>query len=461
MNILRLGVSLVGALGLTACVLQGCNAVVSTAIDDADVPDTGAVPPLDADPPDTSAPREAGPEAGPDAGADADASADADATTDASADASVDASADASADARPDASPRVCGLGAARPCALGEACVLDGDCGAPNVCAGEVCAAGRAVQTMADVGALGSFDFEGTTLVFTVGDASVYTCTLPLCDDAAAVPNITQSGRLFPVSVAGGFIQYPTTAQAGSTFTVAASRSLDGATAGPTATFGCADRLGSPKTPILTSSHSGSDGWSGLYKCVTDTRLAGGFRYGFSTPLAGSVRTDRVGRGSPSKHSNGDATVRLVPGSQSVIPTGVVTTRTDLVSTVLGTIFWGNSENPPPPTELVTSPKSFGGVDLPYPAVGVRQGDNFGVIRASAPGRVFALGSGATTINVDDRYLYVGKASGLGRCALSEIATRNTCTLTPMSADAVEAPLYLTATDTWYKSGTLVRRVEK
>ncbi|HRG95867.1 MAG TPA: hypothetical protein PLR99_06455, partial [Polyangiaceae bacterium] len=85
MNILRLGVSLVGALGLTACVLQGCNAVVSTAIDDADVPDTGAVPPLDADPPDTSAPREAGPEAGPDAGADADASADADATTDASA----------------------------------------------------------------------------------------------------------------------------------------------------------------------------------------------------------------------------------------------------------------------------------------------------------------------------------------------------------------------------------------
>lgn len=54
MDFLRLGVSLVGALGLTACVLQGCNAVVSTAIDDADVPDTGAVP-VDADPPDTSA----------------------------------------------------------------------------------------------------------------------------------------------------------------------------------------------------------------------------------------------------------------------------------------------------------------------------------------------------------------------------------------------------------------------
>jgi hypothetical protein len=461
----RLGVALLGALGVAACVFQGCNPVASTGIDDADAGDTGTVPPLDASVADTSSASDAGADASADASKDASADASKDASADASTDASTDASADASADAADaaDAAP-ACGASGGRLCALGEACVLDGDCASPNVCDGRVCAAEPAVRTMADVGGLRSFDFEGTTLVFTVGDASVYTCTLPGCADAAAVPNITLSamtGRPFPVSVAGGFIQYPTAAVVGSTFTVAASRSLDGAVAGPSSTFVCADRLARPSSPLITSSHSGADGWSGLYKCITDDRLAGGFRYAFSTPLAGSERVDRVGRGSPSKHSNGVATVRIVPGSQTVIPTGVVPTRTDFVSTVLGTIFWGNSENPPPPSEMVTSPKSFGGVDLVYPQVAVRQGQNFGVVRASAPGRVFNLGSGATTISIDESYLYVGKATGLGRCELSEIGTLNTCTLAPMSADPVEAPLYLTATHAWYKSGTLVRRVAK
>ncbi|HRG95866.1 MAG TPA: hypothetical protein PLR99_06450 [Polyangiaceae bacterium] len=466
MKKLRLGVALLGALALAACVFPGCNSVVSTAIDDADAGDTGTVPPLDAAV-DTSR-SDAGADASTDSGVDASTDSGVDASTDSGVDASADSGADASTDASADAAdatPAACGAGGGRLCALGEACVLDGDCASPNVCEGRVCAAEPAVRTMADVGALASFDFEGTTLVYTVGDASVYTCTLPGCADAAAVPNITLStmtGRPFPVSVAGGFIQYPTAAVVGSTYTVAASRSLDGATAGPSSTFACADRLARPSNPLIRSSHSGADGWSGLYKCITDDRLSGGFRYGFSTPLAGSVRTDRVGRGSPSKHSNGDATVRLVPGTQTVMPTGVVATRTDLVSTVVGTIFWGNSENPPPPTELVTSPKSFGGVDLVYPQVAVRQGANFGVIRASAPGRVFTLGSGATTISIDERYLYVGKATGLGRCELSEIATLDTCTLAPLSTgEPVQAPLYLTATHAWYKSGNLVRRVAK
>ena len=464
MKNLRLGATLLATLGIATSVFVGCGSSVGVPGGDDAAPDTGvsdaSVPDVSA--PDASVPDTSSPDARPDASVDPSVDASPDATVvDATADAPVDASPDA-ADAA-DAAPTPCGVSGGRLCALGEACVLDGDCASPNVCEAKVCAAEPAVRTMADIVDLRTFDFEGTTLVYTVGNPSVYSCTLPGCDDAAAIPNITQStmtGRPFPISVAGGFVQYPAAGVAGSVFTVAASRSVDGAVAGPSATFSCVDRLNRATEPLVRSSHSGADGWSGLYKCITDERGVGGFRYGFAS-IAGATRLDRVGRGSPSKHSNGDATVRLVPGTQTVTPTGSMTTRTDLVSTVLGTIFWGNSENPAPPTELVTSPKSFGGVDLVYPAVGVRQGANFGVIRSSAPGRIFNLGTGATTISIDERYLYVGKATGLGRCELSEIGTLNTCTLAPMSADSVEAPLYVSATHAWYKSGTRVLRVAK
>ena len=155
------------------------------------------------------------------------------------------------------------------------------------------------------------------------------------------------------------------------------------------------------------------------------------------------------------QHTNGDATVTALPN-----PDGG---QAYLSSTVLGTLAWGRGDPIPPiSAELVTSPKSFGGVNLPYPAVAMRQGADFGVVRAGVPGFFFTLGTGATTITIDERYLYVGTPTGLGRCELSEIATLNTCTLAPLSTgEPVQAPLYLTATHAWYKSGTLVRRVAK
>jgi hypothetical protein len=168
----------------------------------------------------------------------------------------------------------------------------------------------------------------------------------------------------------------------------------------------------------------------------------------------GVGRVDRVGRSSRVKHTNGDATVTLVPQLDGG--------ETFLISTLLGRLRWGRGEPPPPPSELVTSPKSFGGVDLVYPAVAMRQGADFGVVRVGAPGLLFTLGTGATTINIDERYLYVGTPTGLGRCELSEIGTLDTCTLMPLSTgEPVQAPLYLTATHAWYKSGTLVRSVAK
>ena len=50
---------------------------------------------------------------------------------------------------------------------------------------------------------------------------------------------------------------------------------------------------------------------------------------------------------------------------------------------------------------------------------------------------------------------------GEGRSAARALLAAWEGALAPMSADPVEAPLYLTATHAWYKSGTLVRRVAK
>jgi hypothetical protein len=420
------------------------------------VADTSTPPPPDASAPDTAPPRDAAPL--PDAAPDA-----APPPADASDASAVDA-ADASVVDAADGAVAACGLAGSRLCNLGETCALDGDCGAPNVCEARVCAAEPAVRTMADIPSLASFDFQGTTLVYTIRTADVYTCTVPGCADGATVPNITQSlasNRAFPVSVADGYIQYPVATAAGSVFTVAESRSLDGATAGPSATVTCTNRLGVPTSPPITASHSGVDGLSGLYKCITDERLGTAFSYNWAT-IPGATRLDRVGRGSPSKHTNGDATATLVPGAQTIMPPSTtVQSNTNFVST-FGTFLWGRSESRALPLELVTSPKSVGGVDITYPTVALRFANRVEVVRQGVAGNTLSvLAAAATTINIDDTHLYVGQATGLGRCELAEIATMNRCTLSPVSADAVDAPLYLTATHAWYRSGTLVRRALK
>lgn len=450
-----------GALGVLFCVSAGACGDTSTtpgaddaAAGDSAVGDTSTTPPLDAAVPDTAPPRDAGSDA-------VDASAPIDAGADAAADAATDASADASDAA--DAAPPPCGAGGTL-CGLGDRCAIDADCAAPNVCEGGVCAAEPTVRTLADIADLKHFDFEGATLVFetTTAPASAYTCTLPGCADGAIVPNITAStvaARAFPLAVSGGYIQYPGSGQAGSSFTVMQSRSLDGATAGPSVTFTCVDRLGNPTSPTIASAHSGVGGWTGTYKCLTDTRTGTGFNYrAVGDPTA--ARVDRVGVGGRARHTNGDANVVINIGTQTVQPTGVMQTQSMLVSTVSGTQLWGLSESRALPDQLITTPATVAGVAVPGRALFVRIGANVQTVRL--PGLTFTtVGTGATTINADAQHLYIGKATGLGRCALTEIQATNTCTLAPMSADPVSAPLYITDTHVWYRSGTKVQRVVK
>ncbi len=48
------------------------------------------------------------------------------------------------------------------------------------------------------------------------------------------------------------------------------------------------------------------------------------------------------------------------------------------------------------------------------------------------------------------------------RCTQQEIGTLGTCTLAAAGpAEVVSAPLYLTTTDAWYRSGDRIRKIRK
>jgi hypothetical protein len=112
------------------------------------------------------------------------------------------------------------------------------------------------------------------------------------------------------------------------------------------------------------------------------------------------------------------------------------------------------------PTALAISAM---GATVPYPAVVVVRAGNVEVCPLATPCTAWInLGALGTTINMDGTHLYVGTATGLQRCALSEIGTVGTCTLAAFGPnEAVNAPLYLTSTAAWYRSGTRVQRIIK
>ncbi len=330
-----------------------------------------------------------------------------------------------------------------------------------------MCAAGRTVLTVADLANLTHFDFEGSTLLYTVSTAAtkVNTCTLPGCADGAEVPNVTMetaSNRYFAPALVGGYIQYPVAMQSGSSWTVMAQRSLDGATAGASGTLGCA-RVGfAPSDPIVYGAHGGV-GFVGLYRCITNAQASyRAFDYRTASTGAGT-NPDRVGRGAASRHTNGDAVVTFTPGSQTYTPMGEMPQAPVMTGTHLGGTYTGGNRDPSTwPAELVTSPKSVGGVDIAHPTVAFRTAaGGLRIFRRASPYGTLVLPHVVTTLNLDERYLYVGQPAGLGRCELSEIATRSTCTLSAMTADAVQAPLYITPTHVWYRSGTRIRRATK
>lgn len=72
-----------------------------------------------------------------------------------------------------------------------------------------------------------------------------------------------------------------------------------------------------------------------------------------------------------------------------------------------------------------------------------------------------SLGALGTVFNLDATHLYVGSDTRLGRCTLAEIAAAGTCTLTPLVADPVSGPMYITPTHVFYRSGTSVKSVTK
>lgn len=102
------------------------------------------------------------------------------------------------------------------------------------------------------------------------------------------------------------------------------------------------------------------------------------------------------------------------------------------------------------------------GATVTHPTVVVLRDGALEACPTAAPCAAWvSLGALGTVFNLDATHLYVGSDTSLGRCALAEIAAAGTCTLTPLVADPVSAPMYITPTHVFYRSGTSVKSVTK
>ena len=68
----------------------------------------------------------------------------------------------------------------------------------------------------------------------------------------------------------------------------------------------------------------------------------------------------------------------------------------------------------------------------------------------------------AKRFTLDAESLYFGDARGLSKCALSEIATLGTCTLTPLVVgDPIASRVILTASQVWFITGGTLKFIPK
>jgi hypothetical protein len=176
----------------------------------------------------------------------------------------------------------------------------------------------------------------------------------------------------------------------------------------------------------------------------------------FETRLAqanpAAPNTDRIGRPTATMHSNVGATVSYGPAQNitgsNLMPAQMTTTGATLPVPAT------------PPTAIAVSER---GATVTYPAVVILRNGNLEACPTAADCAAWMnLGALGTVFNLDGTHLYVGSPTGLSRCTLQEIATAGTCTLAPhVTGEPVEAPILLTSTEVWYRSGANVRRVGK
>lgn len=304
-----------------------------------------------------------------------------------------------------------------------------------------------APELLATVPGLLDFDFEGTTLVYqtAVAAGGVGKCTVPGCTDGAAIPAVAPSGAA-GVAVAGGQVYFPTIAGANAEIVRTA---LDGTGRTIVATT---NGLG---TPTVESMFGGSANAS-LVARVTLFQGRYEYRQLFATPAA--TRTDRAGRATHAYHQNLDAQIYYKPLD---VPAGA------RPASFTGTRSAGAFTLPLPPAApdlVAVSPTIVDAVVLVKSpiAVHVRAGAVYAcpIPAAGNCGAWVTTGvNGARAIAVDDEYLYVGLATGIGRCPLSDAATSK-CAPSPVVVDGpIDGPMYVGAKDLWYRVGTKVYRV--
>lgn len=288
--------------------------------------------------------------------------------------------------------------------------------------------------TVIDAPGLSEFDINATKLVYRTGTASFMRCTLPACADSTA--------QVVPASPLGSWhlgsgdkVHYVTKTGVQSGFRLGAVPL--GST---TATY-----VSTGNAPTaLESSYVGGTTERVMLREIPG--LVGGGRYAYYFYTGPGGNTDRTPRAGRYLHENfGGATVTYRP-VQAPFATPMAATLAGVTAPVPAS----------DPSFIAVTP---GGAASPTLVV-IRGGQ---VEACPLPCATWkGLGALGTAINVSDTHLYVGTPTGLMRCALSEIAATDTCTLVSHGpTESAADPMYVTATDVWYRSGTRVRRVAK
>lgn len=303
--------------------------------------------------------------------------------------------------------------------------------------------------TLAFVDGLADFDFTASHLAYRVG-TTLSTCLLPGCVAPAAVPNTAEASGRF--ALAGNHLFF--TARAPSSiqdeiFSVGfdgsnkTNRTRTVVVGGPTVSLLEATALTGGAKVEQASRWSRSD--------------QAGYKTLFQPADGNSENTFRVGRATVNLHTNGGAEVRFAfeqknwpdenpPGA--IVPRSITTTGAALPALTQD------------PTAIAVSPR---GPSVPYPTVAILEGGRVKACPTSTACTAWRdLGISGAVLALDGESLYVGGPRGLGKCALSEIATKGTCTLARLvTGEAVSEPLYLTPSLAVYRSGARVRAVTK
>ena len=313
-------------------------------------------------------------------------------------------------------------------------------------------AASAGPRTVLSIPGLADFDLTSTRLLLRVG-AELSLCTLPGCADRRALPNTSDhKGKL---SIAGDRVYFTAFAPSSiqdNVFSIA---------------FDGTDRVNRTNHAVpggLTFSSLNAESFSaGVTKVEQGVRWVRsddvGYRFLFETTLGASGNPDRVGRPTANLHENFGAEVRYVPEQLPFVgnennPTLAITPA---IMTTTGAAL------PVPERAPGAVAVSARGPSVAHPMAFHLDGARLLACPTTTDCAAWIdLGELGGAVNADGERLYVGDTHGLGSCLLSEIATQRRCTLkTMVSGEPVQAPLYVTAGELWYRSGELIRAVGK